>query len=101
MLWFFLIRWLSEMLGEARREEIQRERERDASPINWRPRTRAEAKQAEEDDEWLDKAEAYERARELKKALRIYRDLAKYSPAPDIVIKAKMGIKRVKRAQGG
>ena len=93
-------RLLCELLGGAQRTQIQRDRARDARLPGWRPRTREEADQADDDEDALDEAERYEKARQWKKALAIYRELARYCPVPEIVVKAKLGIKRVKRAQG-
>ena len=97
---FFLIRLLLRLLGEAHRMEIEHERVRGARLPSWRPRTRAEADEADEDEDSLEEAETYEKSRQWKKALAVYRELARCCPAPDIVVKARMGIKRVKRAQG-
>jgi hypothetical protein len=97
---FRLISSLFRLAEEAQREQIEYERARGARLPGWRPRTEEEADEADEDDEWLEKAEAYEKSRQWTKALKVYRELAKCSPVPDIVVKAKMGIKRVKRAQG-
>jgi hypothetical protein len=97
---FYWARFLSNLLGEVQRRELQRERERDARPFDWRPRSREEANQAAADEEALEEAEKYEKSRQWNKALAIYRDLAADCPDPDIVVKAKMRIKRVKRAQG-
>ncbi len=97
---FYLVRLLGSLFGEAQHKLIQRDRERHARLPDWKPRTREEAEEAHEDEEALEEAETYERARQWKKALAIYRELAKCSPVPALVVKAKMGIKRVKRAQG-
>lgn len=97
---FWLFRALFDAAGDAHKMQIDGERARDARLPNWRPRTQAEADQANEDDDSLAEAEEYEQSREWKKALAIYRELAKYSPVPDIVVKAKISIKRIKRAQG-
>ena len=97
---FFLIRLLFNLIGEAQRKQIQCEREREARLPDWEPETREEAEEADEDEESLARAETFEKSRQWKKALAIYRELAKYSPVPEIVVKAKMGIKRVKQAQG-
>jgi hypothetical protein len=94
-----LFRTLFDVVGDAQKTQIQRDRERDARLPDWRPRTRRQAEEADEDEESLDKAEDYEKSRQWKKALATYRELAKCSPVPDIVVKARMGIKRVKRAQ--
>jgi hypothetical protein len=99
-MFFLLIRLLLNLAGEAQRTQIQYGRERGARLPGWTPRTREEAEQADDDEESLDEAETYEKSRQWTKALAIYRELARYSPVPDIVVKAKMGIKRVKRAQG-
>ena len=97
---FFLLRLLLGLLGEAQRREIQYDRERGARLPDWRPRTRAEADEADEDEGALAEAERHEKSRRWQKALAIYRELEDCSPVPGIVVKAKMGIKRVKRAQG-
>jgi hypothetical protein len=97
---FLLIRLLFSMFGEVQRTQIQSDRARDARLPGWRPRTREEADQADDDEDALDEAETYERSRQWKKALAIYRELARYSQVPEIVVEAKLGIKRVKRAQG-
>jgi hypothetical protein len=99
-MFFLFYRLFSNLFGEIQHRQIQADRERDARVTTWRPGTHAEAEEAEEDQDSLDEAEDYEKARQWKKALAIYRELAKCSPVPKIVVKAKMGIKRVKRAQG-
>jgi hypothetical protein len=99
VMFFLLIRLLLNLAGEAERTQIERSRARGARLPGWRPRTREEADEADEDEDSLDEAETYERSRQWTKALGIYRELARCSPVPDIVVKAKMGIKRVKRAQ--
>jgi hypothetical protein len=97
---FFLLRLLFGLAGEAQRAQIEGDRRRGARLPDWKTRTREEAEEAGEDKEALAEAEGYEKSRHWKKALAIYRELAKCSPVPGIVVKAKMGIKRVKRAQG-
>jgi len=99
MLFYLLIRMIFRMTEESQAAKSQSDRERNARLPNWRPRTRAEAREADEDEESLEKAERYEKSGQWKKALAIYRDLEKGSPVPEIVVKAKMGVKRVKRAQ--
>jgi hypothetical protein len=99
MLFYFLLRLIFRMTEDAQGAQIQRDRERNSRLPNWRPRTRAEAREADEDEDSLEKAEKYEKSGQWKKALAIYRDLEKGSPVPEIVVKAKMGVKRVKRAQ--
>jgi hypothetical protein len=91
---------LFNLAGEAQRAQIESDRERGSRLPGWRPRTREEADEADEDEEALAKAETYEKSRQWTKALAIYRELARCSPVPEIVVEAKMGIKRVKRAQG-
>lgn len=91
---FYLLRVLFDLIGEAQREEIERDRERVARLPNWEPRTREEEDEADEDEDSLDEAETYEKSRQWEKALAIYRELARYSPVPEVVVKAKMGIKR-------
>jgi hypothetical protein len=99
MLFYFLLRLLFRMTDEAQGEQIRSDRERNARLPNWRPRTRAEAEEADEDEDSLEEAERYEKSGQWKKALAIYRELEKGSPVPEIVVKAKMGVKRVRRAQ--
>jgi hypothetical protein len=99
MLFYLLLRMIFRMTEEAQGAQIQSDRVRNARLPQWRPRTRAEAKEADEDEDSLEEAERYEKSGQWKKALAIYRDLEKGSPVPEIVVKAKMGIKRVKRAQ--
>jgi hypothetical protein len=100
MFFLLLARLLASLLGEAQRTQMQSDRARGARLPGWRPRSREEEDEADDDEDSLDEAEAYEKSRQWKKALAIYRELAKYSPVPEIVVKAKIGIKRVKREQG-
>src|SRR5689334_17387786 len=88
------------LTGEAHRRIIESDRQRGSRLPRWTPRTREEAEEAEEDEASLARAEKYEKSRQWQKALAIYRELARCSPVPDIAVKAKLGIKRVKREQG-
>jgi hypothetical protein len=93
-----LIMLLVNMIGE--HQSSQYERERRTRLSDWEPETWQEAKEARQDEKRLARAERYEESGQRKKALAIYRELARHSPVSEIVVKAKMGVKRVKQSQG-